>query len=825
MRTEDYEKLGAFYLGRPVEPVTGEDLPGPLLYDSKDLTTHAVIVGMTGSGKTGLAIALLEEALIDGVPVIAIDPKGDLGNLLLTFPGLEASDFRPWIDEGAAARKGQTPDAYAASQAKLWREGLASWGQGPERIERLEAAAERVLYTPGSNSGTPLSILRSLDAPPAALLEDDEALRERILSSVSGLLGLLGLEADPLQSREHILLSMLVERAWCAGRNLDMASLIHQIQKPPVDRVGIMDLETFYPSAERLALAMRLNNLLASPGFSAWLEGEPLDIARLLRAPDGRPRLSIVSIAHLSDPERMFVVTLLLGQLVSWMRTQSGSQSLRAILYMDEVFGYLPPTANPPSKTPMLTLLKQARAYGVGCVLATQNPVDLDYKALSNCGTWILGRLQTERDKARVIDGLESSAGGARAGLDRASLEKTLSGLASRVFLMNNVHEDHPVLLRSRWAMSYLAGPLSRAQIKRLARPPAPPSGPDPAAQHALAVEAARPSAASMTSLESPQAGGRPVVPVEATERFMPITGAVSASDRIVYRPLLLGSVATHYSNARAGLDEWATRVLWAPLDPELEGSPWDEARLLGSLPELESEPDPRAAFAPLPGAAQRKSSYATWSKQLETTVYRDHPLLLWRSRQPKAMSRPGEEEGAFRGRLADLAHEERDLQVEKLRARYAPKLARLQQKIDRALERVTREEQQYTDRKTQTLVSMGATVIGALFGRKLGSVGNVGRAASTMRGASRAAREKADIGLAEARVEEHQQQLAALEAELQQALEEIEDGATHPDLELEELRVHARKADLEVERLYLAWLPSRVDAAGRVEPIAALEV
>ena len=423
-KTEDYEKLGAFYLGRPVDPDTGEDLPGPLLYDSKDLTTHAMIVGMTGSGKTGLAVGMLEEALIDGVPVIAIDPKGDLGNLLLTFPKLAPGDFRPWVDDGEAARKGQTPDEYAASQAKLWREGLASWGQGPDRIKRLEAAAERVLYTPGSTAGTPLSILRSFDAPPPELLEDSEALSDRVNSSVSGLLGLLGIKADPLQSREHILLSTILDRAWREGRSLDMASLIHQIQKPPVERIGIMDVETFFPSGDRFGLAMSLNNLLASPGFAAWMEGEPLDIGRMLRAPDGRPRLSVVSIAHLSDPERMFVVTLVLGQLIAWMRSQSGSQSLRAILYMDEVFGYFPPTANPPSKTPMLTLLKQARAYGVGVVLATQNPVDLDYKGLSNCGTWLLGRLQTERDKARVIDGLESADGGGALGLDRKRLEE-----------------------------------------------------------------------------------------------------------------------------------------------------------------------------------------------------------------------------------------------------------------------------------------------------------------------------------------------------------------------------------------------------------------
>jgi hypothetical protein len=824
MQSADYEKLGAFFLGRPVDMESGEDMPGPLLYDSKDLTTHAVIVGMTGSGKTGLAISMLEEALIDGVPVIAIDPKGDLGNLLLTFPKLAAKDFRPWIDEGAAARAGETADEYAKSQANLWRDGLASWGQGPERIAKLETAAERVLYTPGSNAGTPLSILRSLDAPPAAVLDDDEALRDRIQSSVSGLLGLLGVDADPLQSREHILLATLVDRAWREERNLDMASLIHQIQKPPLERVGILDIETFFPADERFGLAMRLNNLLASPGFSAWLEGEPLDIGRMLRAPDGRPRLSIVSIAHLSDTERMFVVTLLLGQLVSWMRTQSGSQSLRAILYMDEVFGYFPPTANPPSKKPMLTLLKQARAYGVGCVLATQNPVDLDYKGLSNCGTWLLGRLQTERDKARVIDGLESAASGAAGGLDRTNLEKTLSGLDSRVFLMNNVHEDEPILLRSRWALSYLAGPLSRAQIKRLAKPPEASAALESEASRAEGTAIAKPAAKSVPAEGESKAADRPVVPVEAGERFIPITSSVAGSDRIVYRPVLLGKVSAHYSNARAGVDEWTKRILWAPVDPDLDGSPWAGARLLAALPEFEDDPDPRASFASLPGSAERKTSYKTWAKQLKTTVYREHPLMLWKSKKPKLISILGEEEGAFRGRVADLFREGRDLAIEKLRKRYAPKLKRLQERIDRAAERVEREEQQYKDRKTQTIVSMGATVIGALFGRKLSSVGNVGRAASTMKGASRAAREKADIGRAEERVEEYQAELAELEADFQQSLDAEEDAALDFDADIESLRVNARKGDLEVERLSLVWVPSRIDAAGKIELIGSLE-
>jgi hypothetical protein len=596
VNSDDYEKLGAFFLGRPVDPATGKDLDAPLLYDAKDLTTHAVILGMTGSGKTGLGIGLIEEALIDGVPVVAIDPKGDLGNLLLTFPNLAASDFRPWIDEGAALRAGETAEAFAATTAESWRRGLAEWGQAPERIAKLADSAERVLYTPGSTAGVPLSILRALDAPAPAVLEDGEALRERVQSSVSGLLGLIGAadkDADPIQGREHILLSNLVDRAWREGRNLDLASLIHQIQKPPIERVGVFELETFFPTADRAALAMRLNNLLASPGFAAWLEGEPLDITRMLRAADGRPRLSIISIAHLSDAERMFVVTLLLGQLVAWMRTQSGSQSLRAMLYMDEVFGFFPPTANPPSKLPMLTLLKQARAFGLGCVLSTQNPVDLDYKGLSNCGTWFLGRLQTERDKARVLDGLESVATSGRPGFDRATLDRTLSSLDKRVFLMNDVHEDAPVLMRTRWTLSYLAGPLSRAQIKQLARPVAAP-GPSAGAAPTPAPETS-PTAGTSATAPSP----RPVLPSEANERFLPMTGAVPAPDRMIYRPALVGVVSVHYTNAQAGIDTWAKRVLWAPLESALDGSPWDAARVLTSVPELGPELDPRARFAP----------------------------------------------------------------------------------------------------------------------------------------------------------------------------------------------------------------------------------
>ncbi|HUG07245.1 MAG TPA: hypothetical protein VMQ78_11935 [Candidatus Limnocylindria bacterium] len=466
--TEQFEKLGAFYLGRPYDPVTKTARPGLILYDSKDLVTHAVCVGMTGSGKTGLCIALLEEAALDGVPAIAIDPKGDLTNLMLTFPDLRPEDFRPWINEDDARAKSLSPDEYAAQQAKLWKDGLASWGEDGDRIQRLKDAADFAIYTPGSSAGIPISILTSFAAPAQAVREDSELLRDRVTTTASSVLGLLGVAADPIQSREHVLIANLLTNAWNAGEDLDLAALIGQIQKPPMARVGAMDLESFYPEKERAQLAVKMNNLLASPGFNAWLEGAPLDVGQLLRAESGKPRVAIISIAHLSEAERMFFVSLLLNQVLDWVRAQSGTTSLRALLYMDEIFGYFPPVAEPPSKRPLLTLLKQARAYGLGIVLATQNPVDLDYKGLANTGTWLLGRLQTERDKARVLEGLESVSAAAHAQFDRRRADEILSGLSQRIFLMNNVHEDGPVVFESRWAMSYLRGPLTRDQIKKL---------------------------------------------------------------------------------------------------------------------------------------------------------------------------------------------------------------------------------------------------------------------------------------------------------------------------------------------------------------------
>jgi hypothetical protein len=814
---ESFEKLGVFYLGRIRDPESDAGGPELLLYDSKDLTTHAVCVGMTGSGKTGLCLSLLEEAALDGIPAIAIDPKGDLGNLLLTFPRLDPSDFRPWVDESEAARQGISCDELASRTAAIWKKGLAEWGEDGARIERMRAAADFAIYTPGSTAGLPLSVLRSF-SPPSAGSSGDE-MRERITATVAGLLALLEIDADPLKSRETILLSALLQQAWQGGASLDLAALIRQVQSPPFDRVGVMDLESFYPAKDRFALSLALNNLLASPGFSSWMEGEPLDVARLLWTPEGKPRVSIVSIAHLSDTERMFFVTLLLNEVVSWMRTQAGTSSLRAVLYMDEVFGYFPPTANPPSKLPLLTLMKQARAYGVGVVLATQNPVDLDYKGLSNAGTWILGRLQTERDKARVLEGLEGVSSATGAPFDRQKMESTLAGLKSRMFVLNNVHEDQPVSFESRWCMSYLRGPLTRSQIQILmgsgkSTQPADsvaslPSGTPPAV--------APPQVTSIGAGESAPspARARHVLPPGIQEFFLPWRGGSGDGARIHYRPALLGVAKMHFTQSRYGLDFWEESVHLALLDDSPREGMWDKAAELESLPELEASPAPGASLAALPAVACQPKSYEAWKKTLCESLYRNRSLALFSSAELKQVSRSGESEGEFRVRLATILREKRDKDVEALRARHAAKMASLQDRISRARQRISVQQSQYEAQKLQTAISAGAAILGALFGRKTLSVGNLGRSTTAVRGVGRAVRESEDVGRAVESEEQLRQDLAALQSQVESEVTTIQRGADAASLPLESVVVRPKKSDVQVGQVLLVWTPWQIAADG----------
>ena len=799
---QDFEKLGAFYLGREYDLESRQRGDSLVLYDSRDLVTHAVCVGMTGSGKTGLCLALLEEAAIDGVPAIAIDPKGDLGNLLLTFPGLRPDQFEPWVNPDDARRAGVSVEAFAAQQADRWQKGLAEWGEDGQRIARLRASADFAIYTPGSEAGLPVSIVRTLASPGADV--DGEALRERVMTMVSSLLGLLGLEADPVRSRDHILLSTILHNAWSKGQDLDLAALIQQIQSPPVARVGVLDLESFYPAKDRFALAMSLNNLLASPGFAAWMEGEPLDVQRLLYTADGRPRVSIFSISHLGDSERMFFVSLLLSQVVGWMRQQSGTTSLRALVYMDEIFGYFPPVANPPSKWPLLTLLKQGRAFGVGTVLATQNPVDLDYKGLANAGTWFLGRLQTERDKARVLEGLEGASGVAGKSFDRGRMEQTLASLGSRVFLMNNVHEDEPVVFESRWALCYLRGPLGRQDIKRLMAPYKAASRQVTAAPE-LVTQPPVPRAAQ-EALPT-----QPVLPPGIDQYFIPVRGRTPAGTRLVYEPMLLGAAQVRFVDPKARVDATQDVNVLTPIVDAVVPVDWEASAESPYTPaDLEREPAEDAAFAPLPAGALKAKSFDAWKKAFGNWVYGARKLELLRAPDVGLVSEPGEGEGPFRVRVQQAARERRDQAVDALRQKYAGRLAQLQNQLQRAQAAREREASQASAQKLQTAISFGATLLGAFMGRKAVNVGTIGRATTAARGVGRTMKEAEDVKRAALTVEAAQQQIAELEAQLREETSALESRmASGP---FDTLTVAPKKTGIVVQLVALTWAPTFKD-------------
>ncbi len=821
---EDYEKLGVFYLGRPYDLATKSPKEGLILYDSKDLVTHGVCVGMTGSGKTGLCIALLEEAALDGVPAIAIDPKGDLPNLLLTFPELRQEDFAPWINEDDARKKGLSAEEYAKQQAEMWQKGLAGWGQSGERISRLRQAADFVIYTPGSSAGIPVSILKSFAAPPSAIVDDSELFGDRISSTATSLLGLMGIEADPIRSREHILISTILDSAWKQGRDLDLAALIQQIQTPPVTKIGVMDIDSFYPSKERFELALSLNNLLAAPGFNAWLEGEALDIDRILHSPNGKPRISIFSIAHLNDAERMFFVSLLLNQVLGWTRMQSGTTSLRAIIYMDEIFGYFPPVANPPSKLPLLTLLKQARAFGVGILLATQNPVDLDYKGLSNTGTWLIGRLQTERDKMRVLEGLEGAAASTGTKFDRQSMEETLAGLGSRIFLMNDVHEDAPEIFESRWAMSYLRGPVTRNQIKLLMDPlrsaiiskPAVgaaaqvPSIPNPSTYQA-------PAAAVSTAAKKAE---RPLLPPDISQYFIPIRGSQSAEQALVYNPVLLGLAEVHFADIKTGVDVTRDSTFITQITEDPVAVDWGNSTEASfNISDLDKAPSEPAQYSQLPVAASNARSYGVWNRDFADWLYRNQKLELLKSPTLKQFSNLGESERDFRIRLQQGAREQRDEATEKLRQKYATKMASLEEQARRAQQAVEREAEQAKQQKLQTAVSVGATLLSAFVGRKAVSYSSLGRATTAVRGASRIMKESQDIKQAQETLATYQQRLQELESSFKSETEALATKIDPLTEELEKVSVRPTKKDISVRLTTLVWMPNWQSPDGKMVP------
>lgn len=782
---ENFEKIGVFYLGKIVDPETGQLTDDLLLYESKNLTTHAVCLGMTGSGKTGLGITLIEEAALDKIPSIVIDPKGDLSNLLLTFPALSSEEFYPWVDEAEAEKKGLNHNEYAEKMAETWREGLKKWGEGSERIQKLRDSVDIEIYTPASKAGIPISILHSFAAPSKEFLIDDTAMRDRVLTTASSLLGLIGIRADPIKSREHILLSTLIEQAWRKGQDLDLADLIAQVQKPPFEKIGAMDINTFFPAKERLALSISLNNLLASPGFAAWMEGESFDIVNLLHTKEGKPKISILSIAHLSDAERMFFVTLLLNEIISWMRRQSGTSSLRALLYMDEIFGYFPPTSMPPSKTPMLTLLKQARAFGLGIVLCTQNPVDLDYKGLANCGTWFIGKLQTERDKNKVIEGLK---GGSIAEIEATSLDNMLRLTGNRTFILRSIYKKEPLLFQTRWTLSFLRGPLTLAQIESFTS--------NKEKNYSLSrIDKEKESL-------SPTKG---VVPSGITEFFIKLPTPLRS---ILYKPMIIGMGKVHYLDAKNKIDIWKEVCLLASLNELNNEVNWAEGKNIPDLKNhLEKEPIPGSSFADLPTPLSQEKNYNLFEKNLISSLYQNQTYTLFSVPDLKLVSKPDETIGEFKSRLLLLAREKRDQKINTLREKYAEKIATVTEKLKKSQEKVADRQQEAGLKKTETLISFGTTILGAILGKGV-SKGTLSQAGTSIKKAGRMSKDSQDIVKAEEGVEKYRQQLEDFQKQLNNEIAQISLGED-TETEIEKIIIRPRKGDIWVEKIALAWLPS----------------
>lgn len=832
---------GQFGIGESIDPDTADRTGAAAIIESASLTTHGIIVGMTGSGKTGLGVVVLEEALQSGIPVLAIDPKGDLGNLCLTFPDLAAADFEPWMDEGTARVKQTTVADMAVDTAAMWKKGLAAWDHDGEDLRRLADAAEPVIYTPGSDSGIQVNVLGRLSAPKST---DPSVRQDEVDATVGGLLSLIGVSSDPLSGREHILLSNLIIRSWDAGQDMDLPSLLGQLMDPPIRKLGVLDLDTFFPPKDRQSLAMKLNGLLASPTFAAWSQGAPLEMETMLWNPQGKPRAAVVSLGHLDEAERHFAITMVLSRLISWMRSQSGTGELRVLVYIDEVMGLAPPTANPSTKKPILTLLKQARAFGVGLVLSTQNPVDLDYKAISNAGTWLIGRLQTEQDKNRLVDGLRASDGS----VDVAEVERMISGLGKRQFIMRTTRSSALPLFTTRWAMNYLAGPLTRSQINDLmapkrasllgvastasedtASPTTPASAPtQPVTAQPVAAQpaaATQPAAAQPAPVVAPQDArpalaedefaAPPATPNSLSVRFVrsdtPWLDQVkgqSGSARL--QPALAARVDMLFDDTKSKLRH---KQEWEAIIPLTES--WidvDQAITVDFDNRDFTTKAPRDAAYVVPSFEFSASAVNKAKRDLKDKLYANETVELLNNPSLKLWSRPGESSEGFTKRCEQAAEDGADAALLKIRNRLEKKEDRLKAALAKAEDRVGELETQAKGRKTQTVIDLGTSLLGSLFGGRKKSTALASAARKASSGTRQSSSIKARLETAENRVEEKIEDLEQLEAQLAEEIILIDDAWTEKVGEVEKIEVPLEKTDISIDDFWLIWIPSRRD-------------
>ena len=816
-------------LGGRIDPATGERTADTASIPTSDLTTHGVIVGMTGSGKTGLGVVLIEECLSAGVPTLLIDPKGDLTNLCLIFPELLGSDFRPWVNDSDAQKAGLDLEAFADQQAGAWRDGLGGWGIAAERLAALREKVDFTIYTPGSGAGTPLNIVGSLDAPPAGT--DPEVMSDEIDGYVTSLLGMIGVSGDPLSSREHILLANIIQNAWSQGQDLDLGMLLAQVQQPPMRKLGFLELDAFFPPADRMAFAMKINGLLASPSFATWLTGDPIDIDAMLRTPDGRPRCAIVTTAHLDDAQRQSVTSLVLAKLVTWMRRQSGTSDLRALLYMDEVAGYLPPTANPPTKKPIMLLLKQARAFGLGVVLSTQNPVDVDYKALSNAGTWLIGRLQTEQDKNRLLDGLSSASGS----VDVKAVSDTISTLGKRQFLLKRAGKDSPEVMTTRWAMSYLRGPLTRDQIGRAMESPAAAAASAPAAAAPASAEVPADAVAPVAvAVADASAVPAPVPAAAAPAAAPPVVGtstpATAGADESPVMPTVPAGVPVSFVDPAT---PWLASVGCVPGGKHLRAGAVARVQLryddvpanyvndqeyeavCTTLPQVPASavftdvdyddrdlvvsPPVGSVYGLLPGEVSKRPYWMALQKALVDQLVRTRTEEIYVNKALKAYSRVGETQAAFITRCEALAGEQADKAMTALRTKYATKLDAARLKITD-----TQIAAQGAQAEYEASFGMAATVTSAL-GSLLG--GRRSRSSITSQ-ARKEATASAKLGSTAAKADAAARSHAELEARLNDEIVALDDQWKATASAIETKAVPLSKSDVAVTDFRLVWLP-----------------
>ncbi len=769
-----FEKMGLFYLGKESKADTLE------LYKSKHLTTHAAIIGMTGSGKTGLGIGIIEEAAIDNIPSIIIDPKGDMGNLCLDFPNMQASDFKPYIDPVAAQNKNLNIDEMAQKTATMWKEGIESFGQDLSRVKKL-ATVSKTIYTPGSSAGVSVNILGSFNAPNAEILEDSDIFASLINSTTTSLLSLIGIDSNPISSKEHLLISNIFNFYWTKGKSLSLEDLIGYIASPPFKKIGVLNLKTFYPQSDRMKLAMLLNNIISSITFSSWIKGEALDIQNMLYDENGKAKISIFSISHLNDNERMFFVTILLNAYINWMRAQRGSSILKSILYMDEIFGFFPPTKNPPSKEPMLLLLKQARAFGTGVILSTQNPVDIDYKGLSNIGTWFIGKLQTKQDINKVLDGVA-----AKSNLSKNEISKEIATLKERHFFLKNVHVEQTSEFYTRWVLSYLKGPMSKNDIKRLMK--------DKKESLKEDIDLTTPKTAKNTN--------KKMILSDAIKEYFNDTNINSGEP---FYPYMYGVVELRFYNLKRDIDTAEKLYLKLELRDDLTSIDWSQS-IEEEKPEFTSKPNNNASYAPLPSIITNARNLNSWEKELSNFIYNTKRLKLYSCKALKMESNLGQSRQDFILEVQDVLNQKRDEKIEKIKSQFQNRYDRLEDKLQRLIFRLEKEEAEVKSKTTDTFISIGMTVLGAIFGRKAISTSTINRGASAIRKGKGILKEKNDVKNTQLLIDNVNEDMKQLEYDLNDEIKKIEETLDISNYEIGDIAIKPRRSDVSIKDIAILW-------------------